>query len=443
MKSNLFMIIVLIFLMTTSFVSAAPKQPSFNVDWKTQIEAFEGISPTLKKEDKKLYNKIMEVIQEPKVAISVIEASNSEERSPVFDFLLGNLRLGEGDLVNAEEALLLSLKKYPRFKKAYHSLANVYLSKSDHSKALKYALKVIELGGSISAQLYSIIAYSHYSQEHYSSALTAYRNARLYNSKHASYRWGELYCLSQLGEHKEVISLVNELMKDQKEDAKLLSLQANAYLALGEPLKAMTNLELLYFKKLADKQSLLLLSQLYFNEKIYLNSVDVLKEALGKGADLKDVMETLEALIHYNLIKEARDLSSEIEKKILMDKRNENERWLFASAQLDLTGDEPELAVESLKRLLDKNPLHASGIMQLARYFNKRNNRDEARFYFERAAYLEKVQFEAWQELGRLCWLEGDVEASIGWFEKVYKVKPSASLQETLGKMRQKLALAQ
>lgn len=417
--------------------------------WTEHLELFHAIEPKLKKEDKELFEMVSPLLaSNPQGAIALIQKASREKRSPIFDFLLGNLLLSEDREAEGEAALHLCLKKFPNFKKAHRSLANLYAQRGEWAEAREHALVVISSGG-VDGKLYGLLAYTHFEQEHFSSALSAYRMARMYQHDHLSYQKGELYCLVKLGLHEEVVTLSREILdrtsKQRDEQKKSIQhkelwlIQVNALLNMEKDLEALAILEWVDAQGLAQKSELSLLGRLYFNQSCISAAVDVFVRAMAAGASLNTFDVVLTSLVQQGLSTEAGRLLKAGEANYASSILANHEPWRMAEVQFLLQQGQSDRAEKQCRELLKRWPMNGSALMILAQHLLEKEKLDEARFYFERAALLENVQVQAWRALGRLAWLDKDAATAISWLEKVDEHRSSMAMKETIARLRDRL----
>jgi tetratricopeptide (TPR) repeat protein len=412
-----------------------PQSPS----WQDHIESLQAIEPNLQRQDKKLYDAIHPLLNaNPQAAIAELEQSTSATTSPIFDFYLGNLYLSQEQTQKAEQALLKSLEKFPRFEKAHRSLASLYARLDQWDLAQQHASKVIELGGT-DAFTTGLLAYTHFQNGHHQSALSAYRLASMLDPQQRSHRLGELYCLVHLKKNGEVLSLSQELLEREPQRKQLWLFQVNALLTMNRQREAISRLEIMRHQGMVEHQELTLLGNLYFNEEIYDPAVEIFLEAMKRGAPQKVLMQPLLALLNQGESELAQRII-ETAKKIYPNQQLETpERWALAEAQLHIQLKQDDRAEAALRQLLQRWPMNEGALMSLAQHLISKHEIDEAIFFLERAALLENVQVQAWQELGRLSWEDGQTKVAIKWLSRVLEVQPTEQLRETLERMRERL----
>ena len=407
--------------------------------WSEQIQVLDAIEPKLAQKDHALFNKVSPLLNDqPTQAIALIRASDQETHSPIFDFWLGHLLLAQDQKESAEAALKHCLTKFPNFRKAHRTLANLFAQKGDIKQARHHALKVIELGGA-NGSAYGLLAYTHFESGNFQSALSSYRMAIMFKPDHLSYRKGELYSLAELQQHEAVISLCEELLELEPNQKQYWMLQVNAHLQLSRPLEAITLLEILQNKGLAQKAELEMLGQLYFNQELFAEAVNQFDAAMRAGASFKTFIQPLNVLISQSHHKIAQQLLTATQRYFPRETLASQERWLLAEVQLLLISGSEDEAEKRCRQLLDRWPTSESGLMTLASHLNKKGNKDEARFFYERAAQFEKVQLQAWRELGRLAWQDGDAKSAVLWLEKVDELQPSMAMKQTISRLRDRL----
>jgi tetratricopeptide (TPR) repeat protein len=407
--------------------------------WRQQLEIFQELQPKLKKEDRKLYEQVYPLLNaSPQQAINLISSTEAQQRSPIFDFWLGNLLMGQDRIEEAQNALKLCLDKFPRFKEAHRSLMSLYALRGQWPQAQQQALKVIDMGGADGA-LYGILAYSHYQSSHFQSALSSYRMARVFDHDNDQYRRGELFCLVQLQKHHEVISASTELLKEKTNDRNLWLMQVKALMELQRPLEAISILEILLHKNLARPSDEKLLGQLYFNQNAHASAVEMFSRAMAAKLSLEHFIQPLQALVAMNKTTLAEKLIQSAQRHYPASSLNGNEHWKITEVQHLLNTGKEERAEAECRRLLETFPMNENALMALARHLSLKGNIDEAKFFLERAAKLQGTQVQAWRELGRLAWKDGQAAEAVTWLNKVLDVQPSVELQEIVARLQDRI----
>lgn len=426
-------------ILLTSTLVAQPDQPRALVEWQEQVRLFESTEPTLKKADKKLYDALTPLLgTSPLEAIKLIEASDEQSRSPVFDFLLGNLYLGEGRLDAAQGALERTLKKHPDFRRAHRSLASVQASKGDLEGAAKHVIKVISLGGA-DARLYGLLGYAHFEKGNPASALSAYRLARTFDSDAMEYRRGELFCLAQTGANAEVLANIDEILKVKPKDKSLWLMRANALMGEERFSEAISTLEVMVHHGLASHAETMLLGRLLFNEEVLESAMEHFLKALDQGASPELLLPVVKALIRQDQPELAERLMAAMARQDKSGRLHGREEWRLARAELSIHSGDVKSGMKELKSLLELFPMNGSALLMLGREWVKLDDHVQGRFYLERAANIEEVQVAAWNDLGRLAWADGNARDALNWLEKVDQVRPSRQMKQVIEQLRARL----
>ncbi len=417
--------------------AAAPPKPT--MEWDLQLEALQAVEPKLKSKDRKLYEKVEPHLQgQRSLAIEAIIAAPAQDRSPVFDFYLGNLLMAEGRSAEALSALKLCVEKFPRFLKAHRSLASVLAHMGRFAQSREHVLKAISLGAA-DELLYGLLAHSYFEEAQYSSALQAYRMAGMYSAGSIRYRKGELFCLNQLGHYKQVISMCEALMKDSPKEKQYWSMHANAHMALGQPLAAMVSLEVMRELGFADGGSLLLLARLAFNQSLYSSAADRFVEALSLGCEPQQLIQPFRVLVSMGELDAAKKLFDACGQQRQRGVLAVDEDWRMAEVEFEFLRGQSERALAALKAVVERWPLNGSAQLRLAKHYLSKGELDEARLAFEVAAGLEEVQVDAWYELGRIAYGDGDVEEALKWLSLVDEQRPSVVLKSALERLQKQI----
>lgn len=403
-----------------------------------ELSLLQMVEPLLTKEEKIPYEEVISHLPDnPRQAVLVLEAMDSK-RSAIMNFLLGNLYMVTDRTPQGVQALEDSIKAFPNFLQAHRSLANALANLGKLDESLEHATRAISLGGA-DGRLYGLMAYVHYQKGRHASALSAYRMAAMYDPDNLQYVKGELFSLASTGHHRDVLFRLKELLPSEPNNGEYWMLKANAHLFLEENEKAMVAFETLRQLSKADGATLSRLARLYFNEGLHEESVIVIEEAMKKNGSPSEALTILEAFIALDesdlAYRVSRSLSS-----VAWSNEDMDERFALAMAQMSLLRGDKKEAESSLRSLLKRFPTQGSALISLAKLLLETDRPDEARIHFERASTFEEVQMNAWHELARLSWSEGDTASTIQWLERIQVVSPTRELMETIERLKRDLS---
>ena len=150
-------------------------------------------------------------------------------------------------------------------------------------------------------------------------------------------------------------------------------------------------------------------------------------------------MNPFQILVNRGEYDQAQKLHTAISKSAQISEIEKDIHWKFAVVELNVGLGHEKMAIEQLLEVVEQWPTHGSAIMMLARQYLNEGNVDEAQIYYKIAANIEEVQTDAWYQLGRLAYNDGDVSKAFEWLSKVNGEKPSVKLETILARLQDQL----
>jgi len=338
--------------------------------------------------------------EDPKSCIDAFNKIVSKDGTARFDYELGMLHFQKGDMAGAETHLKNAVTKFDRFLRAHTNLGLLYTRQNKTRDAIPHLTRALSLGQA-DEQLFGLLAFCHMANGNALSAESAYRNAIMLGPKTLDWKTGLAQALFTQQKASEAVALLDELIKDNPQKEMLWSMQALAYLANKQPLKAAENFEMLAMQEKATAKDLNTLGDIYLNEGVF----TLATAAYAKTLTTKDAPTTPEPLLRAADLLAQRAAYPQV--KQLLDsvdtafpKMDDSLRLraLKTRSRVAMAEDAPEQALGILKEIVNTNPLDGEALMLLADHYNKQGN-DEAReqsiFYLERALKVSAVEADA------------------------------------------------
>ena len=320
-----------------------------------------------------------------------------EGASAVFDFTLGNLYFQNDELDKAAEYYALAIAKFPSYRRAHKNLGLIHVRKGDFPAALKSLSKVIQLGGE-DALTYGLIGYSYSSTEQYLAAESAYRNALLLQPETLDWKLGLTQSVVRQQKYAEAITLCQELIGQYPDRADFWLLQANAYIGLGQPLKAAENFEILLRMGKATVNSLHTLGDIYVNEEMW----DLATRAYGNAVkqdpeqDVKRPLRAVEVLAQRGALSNAKELIALLEQTYEGRLSEEDRKALLKlEARLAVAEGDGGDSVGVLEEIVQIDPLDGEALILLGQHYARINEPEQAIFYYERAESINGFEADA------------------------------------------------
>lgn len=390
-----------------------------------------AIEPTVGPADRPLYQKVAPLIrEEPEQAVRAVQAGMTEDSSPAFDFLLGNLLFQLERYGEAKLALENAIRRFPDFRRAHRTLGFIQLVSGEYAESIDSWLKVIALGGG-DAQSYGMLAYAYLTLEKYQSALSAYEMARIFNADSLDFRRGQAQCLLALRRSDEAIALFDELIAEHPQITDFWLLQANAYIEQELFEDAVANLEILQDLEMADRRALRLLADLHLragNYRLALKSYEAVVIQYGID-DIEAALRPLELLVRRGLLEEASSYLETLEQVLPPSlSKEDSARVSIARASLVLAKGQITDAIGVLEPIAAAFPLNGDALLMLADAYRRNAGYPEAEFYLERALSLPDRRHAALIALGRLRVEQGKFQAALEPLREAESLEPSPSL---------------
>ena len=319
--------------------------------------------------------------------------------SALYDFTLGSICLGQTNLAAAAIWYGRAVEKQPSFLRAQKNLGLVYVQSNAFDKAIGPLTRAIDLGAA-DGLTFGLLAHSYTMTEQHVAAESAYRQAMMLQPDVNDWKLGLARCLFKQRKFEEAAALCGDMLRRDPSRTDLWLLQANAFLALKQPLKAAENYELLDRAGKANVACLNTLGDIYVNEGVPDLAADAYLRALDKdpaGADPALFLRDAEVLAARNAQDEAGRLVGRVKETLgARLGATDQKRVLKLEARLAAAhGVSGEEQAKLLEEIVALDPLDGEALILLAQNHARNGKPDKAYFLFERAEGIEKCEAEA------------------------------------------------
>ncbi|MEM9159675.1 MAG: tetratricopeptide repeat protein, partial [Verrucomicrobiota bacterium] len=225
--------------------------------------------PRLKEEERDLFKELLhftEELKDSQSALKLLETSITQESSAVLYYFAANLYTVEDNIPKAVECYLETLERHPTFAQAIKNVSVILAQSGYHREAIPFLSRAIELGVNDS-QTWGLLGFCQVNVNENTAAEKSYRNAIIYDSTVRDWKLGLARSLLASQKYNEAISILQEILIDTPDDDIVLSVQADAYIALDRPNDAAGNYALIHRLGKANAQYLVQLGSIYlFND---------------------------------------------------------------------------------------------------------------------------------------------------------------------------------
>ncbi len=396
---------------------------SFNASYRINAR----IEPAVTSAERALLVSIQPLMAAGKreAAFKKLKASKWLESSAAVAFNAGNIQFELGHLKEAARHYQTALKIFPSFRRAHRNLGFVFARENNWKKALPALEEAIRLGDQDGAT-YGQLAYGRMHNEQYASALQAYRLAQVTQPNNTDWKAGTAQCLQHLQRNEEAIALLNEVIAARPSETSYYLLQASIFLAMQRTDDAIANLDLIRRLGKLDGENHLLLATLHLRAGNARLARPVMMAAMKmeKKPPLTSALNTLQFVTQIRDWSLARDFSEAIGKAyptITNEKLKQQKRRLTALIDID-SGENPARGAAVLEELVKQDPLDASSLILLARYFTSEKRYQEAEMLFQQAGRVQGHAYEAHIELAKLYVLTTRYQDALKQLDKALKI---------------------
>ncbi|MFM1942862.1 MAG: hypothetical protein RI897_1844 [Verrucomicrobiota bacterium] len=396
-----------------------------------------GITPRLGSEEQAVYQALEKdeaLADKPLEKAEQLAAKAGGASSALLSYVVANLYLRGGDTTNAVRQLEVATSKNDRFLKAHRTLGLLLARDGKYAEAKSSLARTITLGGG-DGLVMGMLGYCLLNEDNFLSARVAYEQAVLLDSRNVEWRLGLIKCYVGLSEYASAASLLDELLVQHPDRAALWVLQANVYVQLEQPQKAIVNLEVLRRMGEAKPQQLGLLADLYMAEgatelalPIYLAMVD----AEG-GQDMRRGIRAVEILAGRGAWVEAESLLERV-KGVSGSGADDEEAAAVMKLEARVLGGlgRGGESIALLEKVLELDPLDGDALLMAGDHYAATEELEKAEIRFDRASKVEGFSADAWVKQAQLRVRDKRYAEAVELLRKAQKLRPKTSVQSFL-----------
>jgi len=337
----------------------------------------------------------------PEVEVEAVEIEPPrtvlDSPSATFAQIAGNICFQKGNMDDAVEWFKFAIARFPSFMRAYKNLGMVEVQRGNFKEAAPALTRALELGSN-DALLHGLLAYSHTSMGNHLAAEVGYRAAVLLQPTNADWKMGLARALFGQSRFADAVAVCDQLIAEKPGEPDLWRLQAKAFLALGQTVKAARNYEYLRVMGEADPESLNTLGDIYVKTEASSAAAEAYQAALASASDqpLDPYVQKAKFLARSNASEDAHQLLAAVENAasggLTTEQRKEILRiraWIALKS-----GSDAEQA-RYLEEIVQLDPMDGEALISLGRYHARVGNPERAAFCYERAVGIARVEAKA------------------------------------------------
>jgi tetratricopeptide (TPR) repeat protein len=410
--------------------------PEFQRRFTESYIAETEIEPKVTETERKQMLAVMKLVSAGKndEAIAALQKHVNDASSAVFDFTLANIYFQNDRLDEAVPLYESAVAKHPKFRRAWRNLALIRAQQSAFDKALPALTKVVELGGG-DAVTYGLLGFAYGTLEDNLAAESAYRMAIVLDPVTRDWRMGLARALFRQSRHADAAALCETLLAKEPGNADLWLLQANAYIGMGQPMRAAENYEIVDRLGRATPDSLNMLADIYVNEQLFDAAVDRYVEAMEAAPQ-----GSPERALRASRVLAARGAATQTERLLAKVESIYGERiadsdkrdMLKLRARIAAARGATETEVKVLEEIVRVDPLDGEALILLGQYHAKANSPERAVFYFEAAAGIEKFEADAKVRHAQLLVSQSKYMEALPLLRAAQQLQPRETVQDYL-----------
>lgn len=349
------------------------------------------------------------------------------DSSAILDFTLGGVYFQQDKMAEARENYLKAVQKFPNFRRAHRNLGLIYTREANYDEAIKSFTKMIELGGG-DAFSYGLLGFAYSAKQDFQAAEAAYRNALLLQPANTEWRIGITRCVFKQRKYEEAVTMLELLIEQYPTNHDFWLLQAQAYLAMKQSLKAAQNLEAIRSFGKGTAESMNTLGDIYFQENLFDLAARSYKFAIDADADqsLDRPIRSAEMLAGRGDNANSKSLLQHIRDQ-RGDKLSDDDRRKILKIQARLNmaeGDTGEETAKILEEIITVDPLDGEALLLLGQHYARLDQPDKAILYFERAESIEAHEVNAKVRHAQVLVSMGRYSDAVPLLRRAQELKP-------------------
>ena len=412
------------------------RDPAFQKRFAESYLAETDVEPRLDDAEREQMQSVLELIAGDKMdtAVDMLRVLRAGTNNAVYDFTLGNIHFQKEEMNQATTCYETAVEKFPRFRRAWRNLGLIHVRNSEFGKAVPALTRVIELGGA-DAPTYGLLGFACASLDKPVAAESAFRMASLLDPNAVDWQMGLARSFFKQRRYADAAALTASMLLANPDRAELWLLQANAYIGLDQPRKAAENFELVDRLGQSTTDSLGMLGDIYTNLELFDLAVGAYVRSLERSPKAKPdrAIRAAKALTARGAADATRQLMAAIQRlrgdQLLPEEQKDLLKLRARLAVADGAGEEE---AKVLAEIVALDPLDGEALILLGQHASRGGNLEQAVFYYERAASLEKFEADAKVRHAQLLVGQGKYQEALPLLRRAQTLKPRDNIQQYL-----------
>ena len=413
--------------------------PEFRQQFAESYLAVNDIEPPVTLDERDVLQDVAEWLSKDRTdkAVSLLKEMSGPQATAVFDFTLGNIHFQNEQLEAAAEAYELAVAKHRKFRRAWKNLGLVRARLEDYRAGVRPLTHVVELGGGDS-MTYGLLGFCYSKLEKPLAAESAYRMAALLEADNTDWQLGLARSFFDQQRYPDAVTLCSGLIDEQPDSADLWLLQANAYVGMGQPMRAAQNFEFVERLGKSTATSLNSLGDIYVNEKLFELAVDSYVRALERDdqIDASRALRATRSITANGALDEAGRLIEAVARLRGESMATDDRKLLLKlEARVAVARGENGEQARILEEIVAIDPLDGEALILLGEHAGRVDQPEEAVFYFERAANIDGFEGQAKRRHGQLLVKLGRYAEALPFLRRAQMLEPSSALEDYIAQV--------
>jgi len=386
--------------------------------------------PEMTETEYALYEKVIPMITaQPDFALRLLEGMVGEaECSAAFEFVLGNVYYEQKRYPDAEVRFKLAVEKYQTFIRAWDNLGVLYFTTERYAEAVQCFTKAIILGES-EPRLFGMLAFSLFKSGNPLAAESAYLQAYALEPTNGDWIEGLLSSYLESKQYARAETLLQQLVRLKPKESRFWLLLGNVILSQERKLDAIAEFETARSLGMLDADGLMLLGDLYAEQKMFPEAVSTYETLAAAKPDLG-----VERMVRYANALTAEERFADAGKLLdsLAALTNDEQRTAILQARADLhqAREEWPEARSRLEQVIERDPMNGKALIDLGQIEETLENDSRAQFYYEAAAQVADQAYSANLKLANLHVRLARYSEALAFIEKAIALQRSPALLE-------------
>lgn len=373
--------------------------PEFQRRFADALLVESAVVPPVEQDERETLVEVQRLLGQRKYdeAESILKREIDAKSSAWFDFLLGGAYFNQERFEDAVSEYTAATGKFPSFQQAWSMLGASQLGAGRPVEAVGSLARAYELGAKDFRTL-GLIAKAHLETENWLAAEFALRNLIMLDPAQPEWQAKLAQTYFKQGRYAETASMFGSLINRYPDEPRFWKFQADAFVRMGEPMRAAENYEILVGLGLGDADAFEVLANIYANEGLADVAVDYYIQAF-EASDAPDptfAFRAAENFVRRGMIDDVSRLlehvRTEMDEDLDTPQRTKLRRL---SARIAVARGEGEEQARILEEIVSIDPTDGEALVLLGRYHAGKGDYPAAIAWLERAALNPEVEAEA------------------------------------------------